>query len=144
LKFSCLESCGGKCCKVAMTGKPGFVFLTKDDRQRILSAGLKLIDFAALGEFAYTRFTRKRTKQWFLKTIPSGDCRFLVNGKCSVYEARPTQCRTFPFWPELMNFDNKTPIKNLEMFCPGVGIGDDIVSDKLTEQIRADFELCQN
>ena len=33
------------------------------------------------------------------------DCVFLrrdANGKslCSIYQARPTQCRTWPFWPE--------------------------------------------
>lgn len=22
---------------------------------------------------------------------------------CTIYEARPTQCRTFPFWPEIVN-----------------------------------------
>jgi Fe-S-cluster containining protein len=27
-------------------------------------------------------------------------CVFLEGNKCSVYEARPTQCRTYPFWPQ--------------------------------------------
>jgi Fe-S-cluster containining protein len=31
------------------------------------------------------------------------DCIFWREGTgCSVYEARPEQCRTFPFWPELI------------------------------------------
>jgi Fe-S-cluster containining protein len=27
-------------------------------------------------------------------------CAFLDGARCTVYEARPTQCRTFPFWKE--------------------------------------------
>ena len=30
-------------------------------------------------------------------------CIFLDKKKCSVYEARPIQCRTWPFWKENMN-----------------------------------------
>jgi Fe-S-cluster containining protein len=31
------------------------------------------------------------------------DCIFLQNGKsCAVYDTRPVQCRTFPFWPEAL------------------------------------------
>jgi spermidine synthase len=32
-----------------------------------------------------------------------GACVFLKGRLCSVYEARPTQCRTYPFWPEVMS-----------------------------------------
>lgn len=29
-------------------------------------------------------------------------CTFLDGNKCSIYEARPTQCKTYPFWPQNM------------------------------------------
>jgi len=32
----------------------------------------------------------------------AGACIFLKNGRCSVYDARPTQCRTYPFWPGIV------------------------------------------
>lgn len=49
------------------------------------------------------------------------DCRFLRDKKCEVYEARPTQCRTWPFWPEVMYA--KTWAEEVKTFCPGVGKG---------------------
>ncbi|MDH4064303.1 MAG: YkgJ family cysteine cluster protein [Acidobacteriota bacterium] len=43
------------------------------------------------------------------------------NGKCTVYEARPTQCRTFPFWKETV----KTPASWAQAgeLSPGIGTG---------------------
>ena len=35
-------------------------------------------------------------------------CVFLEDNKCSVYEVRPTQCRTFPWWPELVEDEECT------------------------------------
>jgi len=29
-------------------------------------------------------------------------CTFLDGNRCSIYEARPTQCKTYPFWPQNM------------------------------------------
>lgn len=52
----------------------------------------------------------------------NGDCRFLEGGnRCGVYMGRPEQCRTWPFWPEVMNA--KTWKKEVAAFCPGVGKG---------------------
>lgn len=30
------------------------------------------------------------------------DCIFLKERRCLVYGVRPQQCRTFPFWPEIL------------------------------------------
>lgn len=39
-----------------------------------------------------------------LKNQANGDCVFLRDGKqCTVYGARPLQCSTYPWWPELMD-----------------------------------------
>ena len=46
---------------------------------------------------------------------------FLKKGRCSVYKARPAQCRTCPFWAE-----NMTPLKwenDVASYCPGIGKG---------------------
>ncbi len=35
--------------------------------------------------------------------MPNGRCEFLGNdNRCRIYAVRPRQCRTYPFWPELM------------------------------------------
>jgi uncharacterized protein len=49
-------------------------------------------------------------------------CIFLVGGRCSVYALRPAQCRTFPFWPELLA-DERAWERDVASFCPGVGQG---------------------
>lgn len=70
-------------------------------------------------------FTKKYCDQedgiWKIANPPDGDCMFLKNKRCSVYEGRPTQCRTWPFWPETMKA--KTWTGEVAKFCPGVGKG---------------------
>lgn len=46
-------------------------------------------------------------------------CIFLENGKlCSVYDLRPVQCRTFPYWPEVMESRETWNAEKLE--CEGI------------------------
>lgn len=91
LHFKC-TGCG-KCC----SGAPGFVFLTDEDIQRLLSH-LKI----SREEFV-KRYTKSLNSRLSLRDdTPNYGCIFLKEGKyCGVYEARPKQCRTYPFW--LMN-----------------------------------------
>ncbi len=51
----------------------------------------------------------------------NGACVFLDGHKCGVYEARPLQCRTWPFWPE--NLEKKAWDRDVAPFCAGVGKG---------------------
>lgn len=44
----------------------------------------------------HTRLAPNRI-QLALNDHPDGSCSFLEGDRCSVYEARPEQCRTFPF-----------------------------------------------
>ena len=91
LRFKC-TGCG-KCC----TGASASVNLSRSDLDRL--AAFKRIP---AGRFVriYTRLAKGRR---VLTNRPgSGDCVFLENNACSVYEARPIQCRTFPFWPEIV------------------------------------------
>lgn len=37
-----------------------------------------------------------------LSVVPQ-DCIFLEDKLCSIYQVRPTQCATYPWWPDLMN-----------------------------------------
>ena len=61
------------------------------------------------------------------------DCLFLEGKRCGVYEARPVQCRTWPFWPEVMNA--KTWKKEVLSFCPGVGKGKKVSADEIKKQL---------
>lgn len=112
IRFECQGS--GQCC--LSRGEYGFVFLTRDDRKR-------MADHFKLGLREFTKTYCDKTKGYYhLKEEKGRDaCIFLKGKRCGIYEARPVQCRTWPFWPEVMN--SKTWNKEVKTFCPGVGRG---------------------
>lgn len=124
VQFECQGS--GKCC--VSHGEFGYVYLTLEDRQRMAKA-LKL----TTREFM-SRHCHKDDGLWCLKPVEGGDCRFLKNKKCSIYEGRPTQCRTWPFWPEVMKA--KAWSKDVASFCPGVGKGRVWKADEIQSLLR--------
>lgn len=111
IRFQCQGS--GQCC--VSRGEFGFVYLTLEDRKRMAKV-LKL------STASFTRqYCQKTDGVYHLKDGQGPDCIFLKDKRCSVYEGRPVQCRTWPFWPEVMNA--KTWKKEVAKFCPGVGKG---------------------
>ena len=59
-----------------------------------------------------------------LKEKSNGDCIFWASGLslgggCSVYEARPLQCRAFPFWQSMLSSWKNW--KAAAEGCPGIG-----------------------
>ena len=53
---------------------------------------------------------------------PNLDCVFWRDGVgCEVYEVRPVQCRTFPFWPEVLESEDSWLEYSAE--CPGMDRG---------------------
>lgn len=112
LKFQCQGS--GKCC--VSRGEYGYVYLDKNDRKE-MAKFFKM----KLGEFT-KEYCDVSDGYYRLKTQPNEeDCMFLEDNKCSIYQARPTQCRTWPFWPEVLNA--KSWKKEVADFCPGIGKG---------------------
>lgn len=69
------------------------------------------------------QFVRKVGRDRSLKEYPDGDCILLdpENRTCMVYAARPTQCRTWPFWDS--NLETKRAWKETCDVCPGAGTG---------------------
>lgn len=109
VRFECQGT--GRCC--VSHGAHGYVYLTLADRRRLaMWLGIPTRDFTR-------RYCDKTDGHFHLKEV-NGPCRFLDGVRCSVYEARPTQCRTWPFWPENMSPRAWT---RLAAFCPGVGKG---------------------
>jgi len=106
---ACAE-CGGRCC----TGESGNIFVSPQE----IKALAKLLKLSET-EFRQT-YLEKRGYKFSLKERIVGmshDCIFFdreTNG-CSVYAARPQQCRTFPFWDYF-----KTRVGELKRECPGI------------------------
>jgi Fe-S-cluster containining protein len=79
-------------------------------------------------------FTRKVGRARSLTEYDNGDCVLLDRDtrKCSVYEARPIQCRTWPFWDSTL--DKKKSWKETCEVCPGAGKGRVYTLEQIEEQ----------
>jgi len=110
VRFECQGT--GRCC--VSRGAQGYVYLTLADRRR-------LARHFGISTLAFTRRHCAKTDGHFHLKDTEGPCRYLEGTRCGVYEARPTQCRTWPFWPE--NMGAKTWSRDIAPFCAGVGKG---------------------
>jgi len=127
IKFQCQGS--SNCC--VSRGSYGFVYLSKKDILRLSKyTNLKIKDFIKLYCVKHAGFIH------FKEHKKNGECQFLEKKRCSIYVARPTQCRTWPFWDENM----KTKIWNEEIvfFCPGIGKGKIIKQSQILKKINSD------
>ncbi|MCB0278241.1 MAG: YkgJ family cysteine cluster protein [Calditrichaeota bacterium] len=89
LSFTCHQC--GNCC----TFEGGAVYATEQEFKKIAERlGIELARF-------YSDYTFMDYGKRSLKSVESGPCIFYKDG-CSIYDIRPTQCRTYPFWPELL------------------------------------------
>jgi Fe-S-cluster containining protein len=120
LKFGCTQC--GNCC----TGPPGAVWFNKEEG-RAMAAVLNMEEAAFLA-----RYARKLNGGWSLierDTEHGFDCVFLdrqsIPGKavCSMYKARPSQCRTWPFWPENLKTKRHWEGVKRRTPCPGMDSG---------------------
>ena len=112
LNFTC-SGCGD-CC----TGAPGYVWVNQEEINKLAEAvGIEDVD-----EFEKL-YVRKVGIRRSLKEFPNGDCLLFDTDtrKCSVYEARPRQCRTWPFWDSTIT-RRKDWQETCEV-CPGAGKG---------------------
>lgn len=114
LKFSC-TSCGN-CC----TGEPGFTWVSDGE---VVALAQRL----GLDETAFRRrYTVQVHRQGKVLTSivekPGGACIFYHKGSgCTVYDDRPRQCRTWPFWKRVVASPEAWADEALR--CPGMNTG---------------------
>ena len=113
LRFECQR------CLYCCSAEPGYVYLSKHDLERLarkfsldedefISRYCRLVDFGT----------------YFLVSLqerPDYDCIFLTPSGCMVYDARPLQCRTYPFWPSVI--ESRESWEREGRSCPGIGKG---------------------
>lgn len=120
LRFACTQC--GNCC----TGPTGYVWFTEEE-------GAAMAQHLGVDEAAfYDQYAHKINGQWSLTethTKHGYDCIFLdrksVPGKaiCGLYESRPLQCRTWPFWPENLESRRNWEATRRQTPCPGINAG---------------------
>jgi uncharacterized protein len=113
LRFEC-QRCSG-CCR----GEPGYVFLQEADLERLLE---RLGEERASFLSRYCRVVDMGLEKLFsLKEKANNDCVFWGDSGCAVYEDRPVQCSTYPFWAPIM--ESEESWREESAHCPGVGKG---------------------
>lgn len=111
IQFECTQC--GHCCQ----GAPGIVRASWGELDAIagsLSVTIKhLLDkgIAEPYEAAYRLHEDPK----------DGRCVFFENNGCRVYDARPLQCRTWPFW--FNNLRSEACWRAVAKECPGIGRG---------------------
>jgi Fe-S-cluster containining protein len=125
LRFTCSQC--GDCC----TGAPGYVWVNQEE----INALAKLTG-AASPEAFEEEYVRQVGVRRSLREYSNGDCVFFDNQKrgCTVYEARPRQCRTWPFWDS--NLRNPEEWARTCQACPGSGEGKLYTIEQIEEQRR--------
>ena len=117
LRFRCTLC--GHCC----SGSPGFVLVSDQECAAIARRlGITQSDFHA-------RYTHIMSRGRSLNDLPERgyDCVFLdrtsTPGKatCGIYQDRPRQCRTWPFWPTVLA--SESTWERAGRSCPGINTG---------------------
>lgn len=128
-----IQSLDFKCsqCSICCRKDPGIVLLTKQDFEKLRNH-LSMSEKEFLEQCCREVYKDNKTLI-SLKEKVNYDCIFWNNG-CIVYEARPLQCKTYPFWPSVL--ESKKSIENEKKRCKGIGI-----KSNLSLQDKIDFYL---
>ena len=125
LRFSCTQC--GKCC----TGRPGVTWISFDEMEKMAEyLHISLDDLVS-------KYLRKVDGKWALKErTVDHSCIFLYDKKCRVYEVRPKQCQTFPFWKSAL--ESKDAWNELKKTCEGIREDAPVISQQEIERQLVD------
>jgi Fe-S-cluster containining protein len=116
LKFSC-KRCSA-CCRY----EPGFVYLSENDLEK-LTIELKMDRNGFIKTYCRwvdSHGSPEYPKVLSLKEKSDKDCIFW-DGGCTIYNARPFQCVSFPFWESILFSEKAWEIAATG--CPGMNSG---------------------
>lgn len=109
IAFQCQEGCGD-CC----SNEGGIVYVSRED-----AALLATHHGLAVPAWLEVHAKRASDGRWVLGWREDGACRYLEGAsRCTVYEARPVQCRAFPWWAE--NLRSERAWNKVVRSCPGL------------------------
>jgi Fe-S-cluster containining protein len=104
------KGCAGNCC----IGESGYIWVNPYEIK-------KIADFLGVEEERFKKDYLKKVKyRYSIKEVykeGSFECLFFdkEGGGCSIYEVRPSQCASYPFWEYF-----KSNFKEVYEECPGI------------------------
>jgi len=105
------STCAGNCC----IGESGVIWITIEEIEKLAT----FLDISVKSVFE--EYLIKYEYKFSIKERQIGENNFacvffdLEKKQCSIYEARPSQCRTFPFWEHFKNNVNE-----VKQECPAI------------------------
>ena len=136
LRFSCAR------CSTCCRKESGFVYLSENDLSALAQElQMEYADFVNMW-CRWVPFERGR-ERLSLREKSNYDCIFWKSGSagddgCSVYNVRPLQCRTFPFWDYVLG--SQQAWTNAGKDCPGIGSGEYHEAEKIKNLLRLQEE----
>jgi hypothetical protein len=124
LRFEC-TGCG-KCC----TGTSDYFIAVSRAEQRRIQEHLGI---------SWRWFRRRYLFRFDDETeslrMPGGRCEFLGDdNRCRIYKVRPLQCRTYPYWPELVGSLFSWRLETRR--CEGIGRGEAIPLEHVRRMLQ--------
>ena len=114
LDFSCAR------CSHCCTTEPGYVYLSSEDLKLLLDF-TKLPKDEFISQFCRWVGYYDGTEVLCLKEKKNYDCILWGEGGCTAYSARPVQCRTYPFWTNVLKSASSWNQEKSD--CPGINCG---------------------
>ena len=128
-QFEC-TGCG-ECCRVH-----GYVFFDESEAR----SAAELLGMTA-AEF-HERFLDEVQGGLAIIIPPRSACPFLLDDACTIQPAKPTQCRTYPFWPEFV--DSELAWRAEAARCEGIGRGRTYSEEEVQALARGDSATGQD
>ncbi|MDX9740067.1 MAG: YkgJ family cysteine cluster protein [Gammaproteobacteria bacterium] len=125
LHFECTRC--GACC----SGGPDEHVFLEPDEVPALAAELEL----STSSFRRRYLMRTEEGDLVLRMRDDGACILLAaDGTCGAYRARPLQCRTYPFWPELVR--TAKAWRREARRCEGMDRGERVPIERIEAALR--------
>jgi len=125
LRFKCTQC--GECCR----GSPGYVWLSRNDIFSI-ARYLNISEEFFLEMYCMPVSTQYGIS-YSLKEKNDYACIFLDKASCSIYPVRPVQCRTYPFWDDILK--NEQSWNDEAQWCPGINADQHVLPEAIKDAI---------
>lgn len=126
VRFEC-TACGD-CCR-----REGDVFFSPEEARRAVKAAY---DSEATPEAFVGELWLEEWDGTYRMPVPvGGRCAFLKDdNRCEIHAVKPLQCRTYPFWPEILRGERHW--KAEAKWCEGIDRGEPIEAAEVAQRLN--------